>query len=224
VDADEAREDSDVVGNVLVQHNAFPFVRIGGDGTGESAGRYRFVANTFVRMGHALGDEEGGAVFRCFDALESVEMHDNVFYNTGAGVGLNLIRTTEAEWTTGVARISGESNWVESGSINVPGAWTGTVFGADPGFVDVLGHDLRPAAGSALVDAGTSTPTPPAGYPFPSPLFPPAFHPPLRTVTPGAPSPRPVVGAIDIGAFEAGGLFADGFESGSTGAWSHTAP
>ena len=224
VDAGQAREDSDVVGNVLVQHSAFPFVRIGGDGTGESAGRYRFVNNTFVRMGHAIDDQEGGAVFRCFDALESVEMHGNVFHNTGAGVGLNLIRTTEADWTTGVARISGQNNWVESGSINVPAAWTGTGFGADPGFVDVIAHDLRPAPGSPLIDAGASSPAPPPGYPFPNPLFPPAFQPPMRTLTPGVPSPRPLVGAIDIGAYETGGLFADGFESGSTAAWSAATP
>ena len=223
VDAGLAREDSDVVGNVLVQHNDFPFVRIGGDGTGESGGRYRFVNNTFVRMGHAIGDDEGGAVFRCFDALESVEMHNNVFYNTGAGVGLNLIRTTEAEWTTGVARIAGQNNWVESGSINVPAAWTGTVFGADPGFSDVIAHDLRPAPGSPLVEAGTSSPTPPAGYPFPSPLFLPAFHPPPRTVA-AWPLARALVGAPDLGAFELGALFTDGFESGTPAAWSGHTP
>jgi hypothetical protein len=206
-------------------------VRLGGDGTGESGGRYRFVNNTFVRMGHAIGDVQGGAVFRLFDSLESVEMHNNVFHNTGAGVGLNLMRWAEADWTTGVARIAGQNNWVETGSINVPGSpgvpgsWTGTVLGSDPGFADVLAHDLRPAPGSPLVGAATSTPAPPPGYPFPNPLFPPTHHPPLRAVDPAlAAPPRPAVGALDVGAFELGGIFADGFESGSTGAWTGATP
>jgi hypothetical protein len=219
------REDSDVVGNVLVQHNDFPFVRIGGDATGESGGRYRFVDNTFVRMGHGIGDEEGGAVFRCFDALESVEMHNNVFFNTGAGVGLDLIRTVEADWTTGAEHISGKNNWVETGSNNEPDQWTGTVSGTDPGFEDVLALDLRPAAGSPLLDAGTSTPAPPPGFAFPNPLFPPMLHPPARTVSQGPPPPpRPLAGPLDLGAFEANPIFADGFESGDTSAWSGQAP
>ncbi|HSU41644.1 MAG TPA: hypothetical protein VLJ38_18830, partial [Polyangiaceae bacterium] len=59
-----AREDSDVVGNVLYQgyttrsHYA---VRIGGDGTGETWGRYRFLNNTVV-----MGNASTSAVFRPF--------------------------------------------------------------------------------------------------------------------------------------------------------------
>src|SRR5204863_6896191 len=43
-----AREDSDVVGNVFVKTSTYQVARIGGDGTGQSFGRYRFVNNTFV--------------------------------------------------------------------------------------------------------------------------------------------------------------------------------
>ena len=42
------REDSDVVGNVLVKEDTFSVVRFGGDGTGETNGRYRFAFNTVV--------------------------------------------------------------------------------------------------------------------------------------------------------------------------------
>ncbi len=45
-----AREDSDVVGNVLRKRNDFAVVRFGGDGTGQSNGRYRFVNNTVITM------------------------------------------------------------------------------------------------------------------------------------------------------------------------------
>jgi hypothetical protein len=51
------------------------------------------------------------------------------------------------------------------------------------------------------------------------------LHPPQRTVAAGGPPPeRPLAGPLDLGAFEAGPLFADGFESGTTGAWSDKAP
>src|SRR5574341_445963 len=63
------REDSDVVGNLIVKkpppygpNPSFFAVRVGGDGTGQTWGRYRFVNNTFV-MGAI-------AVFRIFDGLE----------------------------------------------------------------------------------------------------------------------------------------------------------
>ncbi|MFO0658229.1 MAG: hypothetical protein U0165_00120 [Polyangiaceae bacterium] len=39
---------SDVVGNVLVKHQEWRIARIGGDGTGNTSGRYRFVNNTMV--------------------------------------------------------------------------------------------------------------------------------------------------------------------------------
>jgi hypothetical protein len=223
VSAEEAREDSDVVGNVLVHHNTFSFVRIGGDGTGESAGRYRFVNNTFVRAAEAT--PPGSAVFRCFDALESVEMHDNVFYSVAAGGGLRILRDLEADWTQGDQRISGQNNWLETGSVDVPLQWTGTVSGANPGFTSDTPLDPRPALGSPLVDAATSTPMPPAGFPFANPHFPPVYHPPVHTVLTGnPPPPRPLAPPLDVGADEQAGLFADGFEGGGTAAWSAKHP
>jgi hypothetical protein len=200
VPAGEKREDSDVVGNVLWKKVTpsggqanFYVTRLGGDGTGESNGRYRFVNNTII-MGSS-------AVFRLFDGLESVEMHNNVFTRPGGGAA-PIVRTVEAVWTSGEV-IAGQNNWVQTGLTTIPSQWTGTLFGADPQFSDLRNSDVTPAVGSPLKDAGTSAPQSPSGYPFLSPLFPPAFHPPQRVLlAPGTASDRPSNGAIDIGAFE----------------------
>ncbi len=113
------REDSDVVGNVFRKSvkpsgdpEYFNVTRIGGDATGETHGRYRFVNNTFL-----CGSR---AVFRMFDSLESVEMHNNIFYRID-GSGVQVMRTVEADWTTGLAVIAGTNNWVHNGSTQVPG-------------------------------------------------------------------------------------------------------
>jgi hypothetical protein len=206
------REDSDVVGNVLMRANDFSFVRIGGDGTGESAGRYRFLNNTFVSNSTA----NGSAVFRCFDALQSVEMHNNIFYSVPTGGGLNIVRDVEANWVSG-RKISGQNNWVETGSTGLPTAaeWTATVTGTDPKFMNLAAKDLRPAPGSTLIDAGTMNGTPPTGFPFPNPLPLPLYAPPAATVQTGDPPiARPADGKIDIGAYEASSdlIFEDDFE------------
>jgi hypothetical protein len=193
-----------VVGNVLWKKNTpsggqlnFYVARFGGDGTGESHGRYRFVNNT-VLMGSS-------AVFRLFDSLESVEMHNNVFYRPD-GTGAPIIRTVEAEWTTGVAVIAGQNNWVQSGASQVPVQWTGTIAGEHPGFADLPGGDVRSAPGSPLANAGTSNPLPAPGFQIASPLFPPAFEPPSGiAAVPGTALPRTPAGVIDIGAYEATG-------------------
>ncbi|GEM_PF-634637 len=195
---DLAREDSDVVGNVLRKRRTaagndsnFAVTRIGGDATGWTHGRYRFVNNTVI-----CGT---GAVFRCFDTLESVEMHNNVFYRIGGGI--NMMRTVEAGWVHDTAVIAGSNNWVYSGAINVPSQWTGTIFGTDPGFADYSSGDVRPATGSPLVNAGNPAPASIPGMGFPSPTWPPSFQPPLRQAATAA-AVRPAVAMIDIGAFE----------------------
>ncbi|MCE7891036.1 MAG: hypothetical protein DYH12_15290, partial [Sorangiineae bacterium PRO1] len=174
-DAGLAREDSDVVGNVLRKTGSSYVVRFGGDGTGATGARYRFVSNTvMVQPG-------GAAVFRLFDSLESVEMHNNVFTVLGAG-GVNLVRSTEAVWTTGTALIAGSNNWVRSGSTNVPSTWKGSITGSDPSFANPSAFDLHPTATSPLVDAGAASLAGPPGYAFPSPLAAPQFHPPKRVL------------------------------------------
>jgi hypothetical protein len=109
---------------------------------------------------------------------------------------------TRVKWVAG--RVStGSNNWVPTGSALIPTAWTGTILGTDPGFTNINTYDVRPIATSQLVNAGDTAPASPVGHPFINPLFPPAYHPPLHTaLAVGTASPRPVYGAIDIGAYE----------------------
>lgn len=187
-----AREDSDVVGNVLRATGTFYIVRVGGDGTGQSLGRYRFVNNTFVTNSGA------SAVMRVFEGLESIEMHNNVFFTTGGT--LTVSRTVEARWT-GAEVFEGSNNWVMMGAAAVPAGFRGTVSGADPQLTSVAMFDLRPRAASPLVDRGINATISPAGHAFVRPLALPLFEPPRRTVA-SAPIARAMAGAIDVGAYE----------------------
>jgi MYXO-CTERM domain-containing protein len=205
-----AREDSDIVGNVLVKKTTTFVARFGGDGTGETHGRYRFVNNT------VLVQPGGSAVFRLFHGIESLSVHNNVFAVVGAGT-VNMVRMVEADWSTGAPLISGSSNWVASGATNLPATWTGTISGSDPGFTDLGAFDLRPLAASALVDAGSPSTPDPSGYDFPSPLAAPQWSPPLHELEPsGAAQVRVLSGPIDIGAYEYG-TASSGGSAGSVG-------
>ncbi|HEX4339980.1 MAG TPA: DNRLRE domain-containing protein [Polyangiaceae bacterium] len=196
-DEDLAREDSDVVGNVLYQgytdrtHFA---IRVGGDGTGETWGRYRFLGNTIV-----MGNASTSAVFRMFDGIESVEMHDNALFRLGGGP-VTVFRDAEATWKSGQV-IGGTKNWVTSGSVSIPTQWTSTATGTSAGFVDVTGKNVHLASTSPLVNLGVSSTSSPSGHPFPNPLAVPAYEPPLHTVLTAA-TPRTIVSAIDVGAYE----------------------
>ncbi|MCB9613311.1 MAG: hypothetical protein H6721_33250 [Sandaracinus sp.] len=194
-----AREDSDVVGNVFVKrgdNEAFAVVRFGGDGTGQSLGRYRFAFNTVI-----VAPGSNVAVFRLFDGLESVEMHGNVFYRRDGGP-VNLLREVEAAWVGG-RQVAGTNNWVAMGSTNVPPEWSGTIEGTDPGLVeldDLAALDPSPASmSSAVVDAAIEPPVFSAS-PFPSPIERPTLSPNHGVGT----NARPTVGALDVGAYEFG--------------------
>lgn len=187
-----AREDADVVGNVLIARRFGRNVRVGGDGTGQGLGRYRFVNNTFIH----LNDSPDSHIFPHF-GVESVEMHNNLFYIVSGTV----LDDSEADWVYG-RRVGGANNWVHSGA-RYPAEWTGTITGTNPGLTNLAAGLLRPAPGSVLVDAGISSTVSPAGSPFPFPLALPGYHPPEGTfIMPGNGETRPVSGAVDIGAFE----------------------
>lgn len=210
---DLVREDQDVVGNVIVHSNpAFgAVIRVGGDGTGVSKGRARFVNNTFL-----LTSGADTTVFRIFQEMQAVEMHNNVIDVTAGGVP-RLIRAVAGEltWTDG-RQIRGSNNWIESTATFVPDAseWSATVTGTNPGFADASVYDLRPAAASPLRDAGNAAPVSVPGFAFPNPLFPPLMQPQRAITAPGAALARAVDAAIDIGAFERVGdlIFANGFQ------------
>lgn len=189
------QENSDVVGNTLVKQNAESYVvRFGGDGTGETQGRYRFVNNT------VLTQPDGSAVFRLFDGLQSVEMHNNVFFGLDGGT-VDLVRTAEAAWTDG-RQIVGSYNWVGEDAANVPEEWTNTLTGSDPGFTDLEGWNLTPVEGSPLSNAGTEQTIDDWDYSVPSPWAVPDCVPPRRSVG-TAPRSRPLGDGVDIGAYEA---------------------
>jgi hypothetical protein len=212
-----AREDSDIVGNVIVHTAAFgSILRFGGDATGQTFGRYRFVNNTVVRLG---GNDDVPTVFRLFDGIAALEFHNNVFWREGAS-SLTLVRGVEADWPGGVVRVRGSNNWVKSGfafnPTSLPVQLAATLTGTTPGFTNAAALDFMPAPGSALLDAGTTATSTAPDYDLANPLFPPAFHPPPRAPLPaGAALVRPPSPPIDIGAWErdqAGFLFADGYE------------
>jgi len=199
VNTDTAREDSDVVGNVF-QHiptQGTRMARVGSDGTGETKGRYRFVNNTFI-----LRQGQVSPAVETFEGIESLEMHNNVFFRVGGAPIDKMVLETRTRWVAG--RVStGSNNWIPTGSAMVPTAWTATIVGTDPGFTNISTYDVRPISTSPLVNTGNNAPASPPGHPFISPLFPPAFVPPLHTaLAVGTASARPVFGTIDIGAYE----------------------
>jgi hypothetical protein len=192
----QAREDSDVVGNVLRMTGSWYVARLGGDGTGQTRGRYRFVNNTIITQ------PGGRAVFQLFDGIDSLEMHNNVFYSPGGT--LNLVDQSSVAWASGVATIAGTNNWISSGAVNVPSALIGTVAGSSPALTNLAAFDLTPTATSPLRGAAGPASASPPGHPFPSPLPVPAFVPPARTVGQSG-VPRPSGAALDIGAYEYAG-------------------
>ncbi len=187
---------SDVVGNLFIKKSSASVVRVGHDSAGlGSKGRYRFVNNTFI-----LSPESRMAI-QTFGRIESIEAHNNVFYHVG-GAPMSVFGDQGAEWVSGKPVITGSNNWVSEGS-TVPAGWIGTILGKDPGFADAAKGDFHLKAGSPLINAGDVKPAAPEGFPFPNPLWPPAFEPPLSAVQAAdVTTPRPVVGVIDIGAHE----------------------
>jgi hypothetical protein len=208
-----AREDSEVVGNVLVKTNNGSYaLRIGGDGTGYTDGRYRFLNNTIILPANGVG------VMRTFEGIESLEFSNNVAFKLGGGPIEYILRTTDTTWSQGQPRISGANNWFPAGSTNVPAEYAGTLFGADPGFVSTSPLDVRVKDGSPLADKGIAASPPAPNAAFPSPLAAPEFVPAQRAVPPvGAPLKRPKVGPIDIGAYEVGSEAPPGKPGGEVG-------
>ncbi|WP_437753836.1 hypothetical protein [Sorangium sp. So ce1389] len=198
-DPDLAREDSDVVGNVFRKTHTQYAVRVGGDGTGDTNGRYRFVNNTFLLM------QGSSAAIHLFDGIESIELHNNIFYRVGGGT-VQVLRDTEAKWATGSPLVKGVNNAVPTGT-TVPSGFKGTLALSDSdfGFANVGQRDVTLRSTSKLLNAGVSSTSGISGREFPSPLAMPLFHPPKGAVAAyGGALQRTAVGAVDIGAFEFG--------------------
>jgi hypothetical protein len=194
-----AREDADVVGNVIIQdHNAC--ARIGGDTPGyPTNGRYRFVNNTFILTGSR------GDVVRTFNTIETLEMYNNVIYASAPGSDIRVVNDVDGTWVHSPRSVIGGNNWVISWATRVPGAgeWTNTLGGSASPFVDASAKNYLPSSDSVLIDEGATAVPAITLYPFPNPLFPPTYHPPRGVlIDTGAAESRPVAGTIDIGAFE----------------------
>src|SRR5262249_22005165 len=132
-DPNLAREDSDVVGNVFRKTHTQFVVRTGGDGTGDTNGRYRFVNNTFLLIAGS------GPAIHLFDGMESIELHNNVFHRVGGG-SVQVFRD-EARWSSGSPVIRGIKNAVPTGT-SVPAGFSGTLVVSDPGFTDVANRNV----------------------------------------------------------------------------------
>lgn len=209
------REDVDLVGNVIV-HSTQAWrhaIRAGGDLNGRSQGRLRMVNNSIVfnRPGNAN-------VVLVQLGLESLEMHNNVVYQTGPNAAPTIVRVNEASevetpycaptsrepWVSG-RKVAGSNNWVQSAASLVPTEWTGTLRGTDPLFANVGSFAFRPTANSPLVSAANPSPSAPPAFAFPSPLALPAFDPPLRAkMAVGGERARIRGAGLDIGALESG--------------------
>jgi hypothetical protein len=213
------REDSDVVGNVIVHTSSWRnAIRAGGDLDGLSQGRVRLVDNT------VLFDRAGAATMVLVQlGLESIEMHNNVLYQNASGSAPAVLAENPASdvdtpacspflrepWSSG-RKVAGGNNWFQTSATSVPGELVATLRGSNPQLTDIARRDLRPLAASALVDAGNRSPAAPAAFPFPNPLTIPVYEPPSHAkLAIGAQKARTVQGAsIDIGAFEQTGASA----------------
>jgi hypothetical protein len=197
---DLAREDSDIVGNVIVHTSPAhgSILRFGGDGTGSSFGRYRFVNNTVL----GIGTSAVPTVFRLFDGIESLDAHNNVFWRHG-NTGVRVVREVEAVWTSGTSRINGSNNWIDSGSTYVPAGFANSRVGNEPGFSNAAALDFRPVLGSPLLGGANPSPVTPAGYEIAAPVSPPTRLMPRRiAVAPGTALSRILDTTLDIGAYE----------------------
>jgi len=197
-----AREDADVVGNVIIQSRN-SCARIGGDLPGyPTNGRYRFVNNTFVLTG-ARGD-----VIRTFNTIETLEMYNNVMYATTSGSDTRIINDADGAWLHSPRCLTGGNNWVVTGATMAPttAEWSATVRGSTSPFVNASSKNFHPLQGGPLENGGAAATPTIAVYPFSKPLFPPAFQPPQAAlIDTGTSEKRPSDAVIDIGAFEGPG-------------------
>jgi hypothetical protein len=148
-DAALAREDSDIVGNVLIKTSEWRIARIGGDAdTNNSAGRYRFVNNTMV-----LGSAANTAISLQY-TVDTLEMYNNVVYKSKGSYNIYDVNEQIGPDTT----LFGSNNWIVTDATAVPVPWTTTDTGScschTPTILSgwrISGHDARelPARRSA---------------------------------------------------------------------------
>ncbi len=134
------------LGNVVIKRT-YPGIFQGrllgvGDGTGVARGTLVALNNTFVTV-----FPRDFYLFTFESSTTDVVLINNVF--TGPGEVFME--------KNGQGAITGSNNWIQAGIGPLPEALTGTLSGNDPGLIDFDKRDLRPKAGSLLIDAGVST-------------------------------------------------------------------
>ncbi|AEI36667.1 right-handed parallel beta-helix repeat-containing protein [Francisella salina] len=155
------REDTDFVGNVVVNENKVKSLTIGGDGgsggptrNGTSFGRYRFVNNTFINT--APVDGAGRSyVGQLKFGIGSLEFDNNIVYNKN---GINIVfyfnpydlnndihqTNSDLRWSAD-RQFIGHNNWFKIGT-KISEGITDSILGEVPDFVSLVDKDfhLRP--------------------------------------------------------------------------------
>ncbi|MFB3879671.1 MAG: hypothetical protein ACE149_00335 [Armatimonadota bacterium] len=174
------------IGNVIIKRTSRgrPQRRLlgVGDGTGVAAGTLTMVNNTFISS-----FEDDLFLFTEASSTCDVVLINNVF----AGPSRRFLEQN------GKGSITGQNNWFPTGTA-VPAGLSNSLFGDDPGFVNLKNHDFHLRANSPLVDAGMDAPQWLDASGQPAPAVPECE--PTKETTRRAERPRS--GRLDIGAFE----------------------
>ena len=192
--ADPSYRSTFVYGNILIEPDGAGNSQIthyGGDSgvtSGYRKGTLYFYYNTVVstRSGNTT-------LFRLSTNEESCDARNNIFYVSAAGNRLALMADS--------GTLSMTHNWLKSGSVISHSPFDGSVVNdgtsvetAAPGFRDEGVQDFRPASNSACINAGTLLHA--ASLPVNAVV--------RQYVCHQLNEPRPVIGIMDIGAFEFG--------------------
>jgi hypothetical protein len=176
--------DHDIVGNVIVERGSSSMMRTGGDGTGSTRGRTRFVNNTVI-LDAGFGNA-GRPVIRLDGNLETFSAFNNVIHVVGDGANVQFIRENDDLDWVGQPKVLVTHTNLGAGSVylrtvggtvysssNPPPANSGYRFQSmtthAPGFVaasSLAQLDLSLVPASLLKGAGT-TATNPAGFEIP---------------------------------------------------------
>lgn len=179
-----------VYGNVLIKPNDTrnpQFVHYGGDNGTTSLyrkGTLYLYNNTFIS-----NRTDNATMMRLSTSSETADVRNNVFYKSVSTSSLRIIDQT------GTANLY--NNWINTGYVNIAAGsggtvtHSGTITGTSPGFTNFSTLDLRPATGSALINAGTSLAAGASSYPVN-----------MEYVKDQSSIARAVHSTLDIGAFE----------------------
>ncbi|MCP4895491.1 MAG: polysaccharide-degrading enzyme, partial [bacterium] len=203
-----------VYGNVLIESDGegnSQMVHYGGD-SGTIAdyrkGTLYFFNNTVVstRSGNTT-------LMRLSTNDEHADVRNNIIYPTADGSRMAMLSGS------GVMDLLNNwlpTDWVTSHSSSFDGTLIQGINleGTEPSFLDVSTQDYSLVNGSVCINSGG---------PLHTDVLP-DHDVDWQYVLHQSAEARPVVDQLDLGAFEAGFIFADGFESGSTFAWSSTHP